>query len=125
MRSIAASTPWRMPRSGFGCGSGNSTLQRRRETARGWKWQSSMLCCIVRRFLRTEGTANVFKAKYPRVKEEDHAEEQELPQEVSSVQFNSSTPTAMGMEVEERQAPEAGPFCIKERQTGGPTGRAW
>ena len=30
------------------------------------------------------------------MKEEDQAEEQELPREVSSVQFRSSTPTTMG-----------------------------
>ena len=62
-----------------------------------------------------EGTANVFEAKYPRVKEEGRVEEQEPPREVSSVQFNSSTPSTMGMGVEERQAPEAGPFTRPAR----------
>ena len=63
------------------------------------------------------------EAHYPRVKEEDRAEEQELPR-VVSVQFNISTPSSMGMGLEERQTLEAGPFSRATKpQIGGTSDR--
>ena len=145
MRSIAVFTPWRTPKvwlrmllfsllqcgfpgvreihiavqardrtrmemADFNASLNNSTLS-----------QDSLQSPRVERRGGTEGTANVLEAKYHRVKEADHAEEQEPPREVSSVQFNSSTPSTMGMVVEERQAPEAGPFSRTTRSQYGGT----